>query len=169
MLTRSLRLMNGPMFKTNWNIMPLASLQRMGFSSAPGAAWIPFNANNISDNDGARRDRKRIGRGPGSGLGKTAGKGHKGQHARANLGFPLGFEGGQSALTRRMPKFGFRKNRFNRLKEPEQLNLGKLAYHIEKGDLDPTQPITMRNLYESGAVSKIMYGVKLLGKGTEKF
>ena len=81
----------------------------------------------------------------------------------------IGFEGGQSALTRRMPKFGFRKNRFNRLKEPEQLNLGKLAYHIEKGDLDPTQPITMRNLYESGAVSKIMYGVKLLGKGTEKF
>ena len=132
---------------------------------APGPAWIPFNAENIADNYGARRDRKRIGRGPGSGLGKTAGKGHKGQHARANIGFPLGFEGGQSALSRRVPKWGFRKNRFNNLKEPATLNLGKLAYHIEKGDLDATEPISMRHLFESGAVTKIVHGVKLLSKG----
>lgn len=97
---------------------------------------MPFTPNNLWDNPGARRTKKRIGRGPGSGLGKTAGKGHKGQYARSGGTIARGFEGGQSNLTRRFPKFGFRKNRFNRDNDLTQLNLGKLAYHIEKGHID---------------------------------
>mmetsp|Transcript_30637 Transcript_30637/g.37870 ORF Transcript_30637/g.37870 Transcript_30637/m.37870 type:complete len:101 (+) Transcript_30637:345-647(+) len=72
-------------------------------------------------------------------------------------------------MMRRFPKFGFRKNRFNRNPELEKLNLGSLAYHIEKGHLNPDEPITMRGLVEAGVLSKITKGVKLLGKGSDKF
>ena len=86
--------------------------------------------NDISPEFGSKKERKRIGRGIGSGLGKTSGKGHKGQHARAGGYHKLGFEGGQMPLQRRLPKFGFvsRKARFtqsisvallNRLSETE--------------------------------------------------
>ena len=122
------------------------------------------------DNPGARRDRKRIGRGPGSGLGKTAGAGHKGQYARSGGTIARGFEGGQSNLTRRFPKLGFRKHRFNRDPELSQLNLGKLAYHIEKGHIATNDgTITMKDLVEAGVLSKVQNGVKLLGKGSDKF
>ena len=78
----------------------------------------------------------RVGRGPGSGKGKTAASGHKGQHCRTGGKNARGFEGGQSNLARRFPKFGFRKHRFNRNEDLTPLNLGVLAYHIEKGHLD---------------------------------
>ena len=97
---------------------------------------LPFTPNNLWDNPRARREKKRIGRGPGSGLGKTAGKGHKGQYARTGGTIARGFEGGQSDMMRRFPKTGFRKFRFNRNSELTQLNLGKLAYHLEKGSLN---------------------------------
>ena len=74
---------------------------------------LPFTPNTLWDNPGARRFAKRVGRGPGSGLGKTSGKGHKGTYARAGGTIPLGFEGGQNPLHRRFPKFGQQKNRFN--------------------------------------------------------
>ncbi|HUH30372.1 MAG TPA: 50S ribosomal protein L15 [Rhodanobacter sp.] len=64
--------------------------------------------NNLQPNDGANKERRRVGRGVGSGLGKTAGRGHKGQHARAGGTHKYGFEGGQMPLNRRMPKVGFR-------------------------------------------------------------
>lgn len=144
--------------------MGLMSIQRMSFGHTP------FTPNTIADNHGARRDRKRLGRGPGSGLGKTAGRGHKGQYARAGgQKNDRGFEGGQSGLGRRFPKFGFRKNRFNRLDELTPLNLGKLAYHIEKGHINTSLPITMKSLLEAGVLSKIEHGVKILGKGNDKF
>ena len=130
---------------------------------------LPFTANNLWDNPGARRDRKRIGRGPGSGLGKTAGKGHKGQYARSGGTIGRGFEGGQSDLMKRFPKLGFRKHRFNKDIELTQLNLGKLAYHIEKGHIDTDKPITMKNLIDGGVLSKINNGVKLLARGGDKF
>ena len=72
-------------------------------------------------------------------------------------------------MMRRFPKFGFRKHRFNRDPELEQLNLGRLAYHLEKGHLDSDAPITMKSLVEAGVLSKVNRGVKLLGKGAEKF
>lgn len=72
-------------------------------------------------------------------------------------------------MTRRFPKHGFRKYRFNAKQELTQLNLGTLAYHIEKGRLDTDKIITMKNLFDAGVLSKIPYGVKLLGKGADKF
>lgn len=108
---------------------------------------------------------RRIGRGPGSGLGKTAGRGHKGQYARSGGSITPGFEGGQSNLARRFPKFGMKKDRFNNYEPLTQLNLGHLAYHIQKGNLDTSSPITMRDLMEAGVVSKIQHGIKLLGGG----
>lgn len=72
-------------------------------------------------------------------------------------------------MHRRFPKFGMSKNRFNNAVIFEQLNLGKLAYHIEKGNLDTTKPIDMKALIDAGVVSKISHGVKILGKGIEKF
>lgn len=79
-----------------------------------------------------------------------------------------GFEGGQSNLAKRFPKRGFRQNKFNIKKPLEQLNLGHLAYFIEKGRIDPKNPITMVHLLQSGCISKIQYGVKLLCKGGDK-
>jgi len=125
--------------------------------------------NNLWDNPGARRGKKRIGRGPGSGLGKTAGKGHKGQYARTGGTIARGFEGGQSDMMRRFPKFGFRKHRFNRDDDLSALNLGKLAYHIEKGHVDTDKTITMKDLVDAGVLSKVRNGVKVLGKGCDKF
>lgn len=72
-------------------------------------------------------------------------------------------------MQRRFPKFGFNKKRFNNGQFLTPLNLGKLAYHIEKGTLDADATITMSDLFRAGAVSKITDGVKLLGKGHEKF
>lgn len=72
-------------------------------------------------------------------------------------------------MMRRFPKLGFRKGRFNRDKDLTQLNLGKLAYHIEKGDIDTSKPVTMKDLIDGGVLSKIQSGVKLLGKGSDKF
>jgi len=113
-----------------------ASFDRLVAQQVENGALLPFTPSTLWDNPGARRKAKRIGRGPGSGLGKTAGKGHKGQYARTGGTIARGFEGGQSDMMRRFPKFGFRKNRFNRNSELTQLNLGKLAYHIEKGHVD---------------------------------
>ena len=72
-------------------------------------------------------------------------------------------------MMKRFPKLGFRKHRFNRDTELEQLNLGKLAYHIEKGHIDTEKPISMKDLIDGGVLSKISNGVKLLGKGSDKF
>ena len=72
-------------------------------------------------------------------------------------------------MMRRFPKFGFRKHRFNRDPELEKLNLGVLAYHVEKGNLDTSAPISMKDLVDAGVLSKINKGVKLLGKGADKF
>ena len=79
-----------------------------------------------------------------------------------------GFEGGQSNLAKRFPKRGFRQNRFNIKRPHEQLNLGKLAYHISKGQIDVKKTITMKDLQDSGCITSIKYGVKLLSKGAEK-
>jgi large subunit ribosomal protein L15 len=77
---------------------------------------LPFTANNLWDNYGAHKVAKRVGRGPGSGLGKTAGRGHKGQYARTGGKIARGEEGGQNPMQTRFPKFGFAKDRFNNAK-----------------------------------------------------
>ncbi len=105
----------------------------------------------------ARRDSKRIGRGQGSGTGKTAGKGHKGQNARSGGGVSLGFEGGQTPLFRRIPKRGF--TNFNRV-EYGIVNVETLN-RFEDGTV-----VTIELLLETGLVRKELNGIKVLGNGT---
>jgi len=120
--------------------------------------------NEINDNPGAVKNRKRVGRGIASGTGKTAGAGHKGQKARSGVSL-LGFEGGQMPLYRRLPKRGF-NNPFS--KDFAVINLSKIEKAIEAGRLDPKQPVTGKSLLESGLVSRSRDGVKLLAQGEIK-
>jgi large subunit ribosomal protein L15 len=120
--------------------------------------------NTITDNEGARRPRKRLGRGIGSGLGKTAGRGGKGQTARKG-GAKAGFEGGQTPIYRRLPKRGF--NKPNQLQFNE-VNLGRLQQAIEAGKLDVTKPVDAAALLAAGLVGKPRDGVRLLAKGELK-
>ena len=106
---------------------------------------------------GATKEVKRIGRGHGSGHGKTAGKGHKGQWARSGGGVRPGFEGGQTALARRMPKRGF-NNIF--ATEYATVNVSDLEARFESGAV-----IDEAALVESGLVKKVLDGVKVLGNG----
>lgn len=107
--------------------------------------------------EGARKARKRLGRGIGSGTGKTSGKGHKGQNARSGGGVRLGFEGGQIPLFQRLPKRGF--TNINR-KEYAIVNLDTLN-RFEEGT-----EVTPELLIETGIVSNAKSGIKILGNGT---
>jgi len=107
--------------------------------------------------EGSRKERKRLGRGIGSGQGKTAGKGHKGQNARSGGGVRLGFEGGQTPLYRRLPKRGF--TNISR-KEYAIVNLDALNRFAEGTEVTPEL------LIESGVVSNEKAGIKILAKGT---
>ena len=115
--------------------------------------------NDLKDNIGARPTRKRVGRGLGSGLGKTCGKGQKGQSSRTGVSLN-GFEGGQNPLYRRLPKRGF-KNIFR--KEFSELTLVKLQNAISTGILDTKLVITEEVLLKAGIVRFSTEGVKLLG------
>ncbi|MBI5042403.1 MAG: 50S ribosomal protein L15 [Nitrospirae bacterium] len=115
--------------------------------------------NELSPAKGARKKEKRIGRGPGSGHGKTATKGHKGQNARAGGPKGPGFEGGQMPFQRRMPKRGF-TNVFR--KEYAILNLADLS-EFKSSDI-----ITPDMLLEKGVISKLKDGLKILGEGDLK-
>ncbi|MDR1604255.1 MAG: 50S ribosomal protein L15 [Gracilibacteraceae bacterium] len=106
---------------------------------------------------GSKKPRKRLGRGNGSGLGNTAGKGHKGQKARSGGGVRPGFEGGQMPVTRRLPKRGF-TNIFG--KEYTVINISDLEERFESG-----ADITIDALFEVGLIKKQRDGVKLLGNG----
>jgi large subunit ribosomal protein L15 len=120
--------------------------------------------NEIKDRPGATSAKKRLGRGIGSGLGKTAGKGTKGQKARAGVAIK-GFEGGQMPLHRRLPKRGF-KNIF--AKKFNELNLCKIQGAIDAGTLDGKKPITIEALKEAGLIRRTKDGVRLLGHGEIK-
>jgi large subunit ribosomal protein L15 len=117
--------------------------------------------NDLRDNPGARYKAKRLGRGIGSGKGKTAGKGHKGQKARSG-GAVRVFEGGQMPIYRRLPKIGF-KNPSRQ--EFSIINLGTLQAALEAGRLDGSAPIDAAKLVEAGILRRSLAGVRLLAKG----
>jgi len=117
--------------------------------------------NDISDNQGARKERTRVGRGIGSGKGKTAGRGHKGHGARSG-GPKLGFEGGQMPIYRRLPKRGF--NKPNR-KAYAVVNLGLIQKFIDDKKIDAKKDITEDVLIESGLVRRKKDGIRVLAKG----
>jgi large subunit ribosomal protein L15 len=117
--------------------------------------------NGLSDNPGASKNRMRVGRGIGSGKGKTGGRGVKGQKARTGVAVK-GFEGGQMPLHRRLPKRGF-NNLF--ATHYNEVNLGRIQQAIESGKLDAKTPVTLDALIAAGVVSKPRDGVKILGQG----
>ncbi len=115
----------------------------------------------LRDNPGATKSRKRVGRGPGSGMGKTAGRGIKGQKSRSGVAIK-GYEGGQMPLYQRLPKRGFTKP--NR-KEYAVVNLGLIQKFIEAGKIDAGAPITEEVLVASGLVRRKLDGIRVLAKG----
>ena len=117
--------------------------------------------NELRDNEGATKKRKRIGRGPGSGTGKTGGRGIKGQKSRSGVAIN-GYEGGQMPLYQRLPKRGF--NKPNR-KKFAVINLGLIQKFIEAGKLDAKAEITEDLLVETGIVRRKLDGVRVLAKG----
>jgi large subunit ribosomal protein L15 len=120
--------------------------------------------NELKDIPGARKVRVRIGRGIGSGIGKTGGRGGKGQTARAGVAL-AGFEGGQMPLHRRLPKRGFRsmdRRRFN------EVSLARLQAAVDAGLLDAAKPVNAAALVAAGIIRRPLAGVRILGTGEIK-
>ncbi len=117
--------------------------------------------NEIRDNPGSSKDRMRVGRGIGSGKGKTGGRGVKGQKARSGVAIK-GFEGGQMPLHRRLPKRGF-WNPFST--DYNEVNVGRIQQAVDAGKLEADAPVTIDSLIASGVCSKPRDGVKILGVG----
>ena len=120
--------------------------------------------NTLKDNKGATSSLKRVGRGTGSGIGKTSGKGHKGQKSRSGVSIN-GFEGGQMPIHRRLPKRGFKK--YNR-KTYKIINLGDIQNIIDKGKIDATKEINNQMIISSGIFSNIKDGIRVLARGEIK-
>ena len=120
--------------------------------------------NGITDKDGARQTRKRLGRGIGSGLGKTGGRGGKGQTARTGVRIN-GFEGGQMPLYRRLPKRGFNPPF---AKDYNEINVGALQEAIDAGRVDAGKPVDVGSLVEAGVLRRPRDGLRLLGSGELK-
>lgn len=120
--------------------------------------------NQIKDNAGASKARVRIGRGIGSGVGKTGGRGGKGQTARSGVAIG-GFEGGQMPLHRRLPKRGFNKWR---RKDFNEINLGALQKAIDDKRIDAAKPVSVESLVADGVVRRAKDGLRLLGSGELK-
>ena len=118
--------------------------------------------NDISDNPGATRKRVRVGRGPGSGKGKTGGRGIKGQKSRSGVAIKA-FEGGQMPLYQRLPKRGF--NSRNSKKLLDQVNLGSIQKLIDAKKIVENEPIDIAVLHNVGLINKNAVSVKLLAKG----
>uniref|UniRef100_A0A1D1ZNE3 Large ribosomal subunit protein uL15/eL18 domain-containing protein n=1 Tax=Auxenochlorella protothecoides TaxID=3075 RepID=A0A1D1ZNE3_AUXPR len=146
-------------------LWPAGACSMRWYSTPVPEGYVALNT--IADNPGATHSIKRLGRGIGSGLGKTSGKGHKGQNSRSGGGVKPGFEGGQTPQRLRIPKRGFH-NPFKRTYNP--LNLTTLRQWIEEGRLDASRVITMRELRASNAVGhQLQDGVKLLARGAKSW
>jgi large subunit ribosomal protein L15 len=120
--------------------------------------------NEIKDKHGARKERVRIGRGIGSGVGKQGGRGGKGQTARTGVAIG-GFEGGQMPLHRRLPKRGFNKWR---RKDYNEINVGALQQAIDDKRLDAGKPVDLEALVAAGVIRRAKDGLRLLGSGEIK-
>ncbi|MCU1290983.1 MAG: RplO [Acidobacteria bacterium] len=118
---------------------------------------MALGLNNLRPAAGSTHKKKRVGRGPGSGLGKTAGRGHKGQKSRSGYSSKIGFEGGQMPLQRRLPKRGF-TNIFK--KKWIEISLGKIEENFNSGD-----EITPEVLHERGLIKKAKHDLVILGTG----
>ena len=126
---------------------------------------ITIALHDLRPNPGSRANWKKKGRGRSSGKGKTSGRGQKGYYARSGASGLVWYEGGQSQLWRKTPKYGFKN--VNR-KPLHPLNIERLVHYIKIGRIDPTKKITMKELSDSGAIrGKLFNGVKLLAKNNK--
>lgn len=132
----------------------------------PMTEYIDLKENTVCGNYGSRMKRKRLGRGRGSGYGKSCGHGQKGQGHRRNFK-KWGFEGGQTPLHRRLPKYGRTKTNLRRL---EYVNIQKLIYFIKRKWLtcSADKYITIKDIVDSGLLCRVKWGVKLLSRGAEE-
>ena len=121
--------------------------------------------NALMDNYGARSNVKRVGRGIGTGMGKTSGRGNKGQKSRSGSRKQATFHGGQMPILRRFPKFGF-NNPF--AKTYTTVNLGDIEKFIASGKIDAKSPITMEALMDAKIINRTNDGLKILAKGEIK-
>src|SRR5580704_7995233 len=126
---------------------------------------LAMKLHEVAGRPGARKSRKRIGRGIGSGKGKTGGRGGKGQTARSGVRIK-GFEGGQMPLHRRLPKRGFKNTMFAR--KLNEVNLGRIQAAIDAGTLDAAAKTDAAALLKAGIIRRAKDGVKLLGAGEIK-
>lgn len=118
---------------------------------------MALTLSNLKPNDGARKKRKRVGRGPGSGTGKTSGSGHKGQQARSGYAKRFGFEGGQNPFHRRIPQRGFRHT----ARHPQDIvNVDVLEASFNDGET-----VNFENLKALGLAKGLAGGIKVLGRG----
>lgn len=150
---------------------PVTCLSTVAAAPQPEEIVEVLKLNMLKDNPGAVKKKRRIGRGIGSSKGKTAGRGHKGQKARAGGSIPIGFEGGQTKFYKLLPKRGFT----NRRHEAEMLsiNLGTLQDFVDMGRLSPPAggaALNLKDLCDAGicTTSSIKHGVKLLARGKER-
>jgi len=149
--------------KANAGVGSMSLMQALHQSRSYATERVTLQS--LAPAQGATQQRKRVGRGNGSGTGKTAGKGHKGQKARSGNGKPRrGFEGGQTPIMRRFPKRGF-TNQTTKTWQP--VNLDRIQEWIIQGRLmsTPEHPITARELLRSGCVHDVHDGIKVLGDG----
>mmetsp|Transcript_18769 Transcript_18769/g.46498 ORF Transcript_18769/g.46498 Transcript_18769/m.46498 type:complete len:293 (+) Transcript_18769:266-1144(+) len=162
---------------------PAACLSTTASAAAPQSEEVVqvLKLNMLKDNPGAVKKKRRIGRGIGSSKGKTAGRGHKGQKARAGGSIPIGFEGGQTKFYKLLPKRGFTNKRHKA--DMLAINLGTIQDYVDMGRLlstsstssdgdnnKTTTVITLKDLCDAGICthSSIKHGVKLLAKGKER-
>eukprot|EP00518_Triparma_eleuthera_P003305 CAMPEP_0182464682 /NCGR_PEP_ID=MMETSP1319-20130603/8778_1 /TAXON_ID=172717 /ORGANISM="Bolidomonas pacifica, Strain RCC208" /LENGTH=307 /DNA_ID=CAMNT_0024664341 /DNA_START=141 /DNA_END=1064 /DNA_ORIENTATION=- len=143
----------------------LSNFRPLSTNSATSSALAPaLSLNDLTYMPGSQKQKRRVGRGVGSGRGKTCGRGHKGRRARSGGTVKLGFEGGQTPFWRRVPKRGFTPPNQKPL---ETVSLNKIETHVAMGRLSQTGSgedgrITMKDLLDSGVVTKIKHGVKLV-------
>lgn len=138
--------------------------QVLGISDRTRQKVQTMELNKLSENEGAAKKRVRVGRGIGSGVGKTGGRGVKGQKSRTGVAIK-GFEGGQMPLYRRLPKRGFSKWR---RKNFNTLNIGALQEAIDAGRIDASKPMDVASLVEAGVVRRPKDGLRILGQGEIK-
>ena len=124
-----------------------------------------MDLNNIADKPGATHSKKRVGRGIGSGKGKTGGRGVKGQKSRSGVSIN-GFEGGQMPIYRRLPKRGFSNAMFG--KDYNEVSIARLEKAVETKKLDAKKPVTAEALVEAGVIRRVRDGVRVLGGSEAK-
>jgi large subunit ribosomal protein L15 len=125
-----------------------------------------LSLNSLNPNEGSYKKRKRVGRGRGSGIGKTSKRGMNGAKSKSGYSLGPGFEGGQMPLKKRIPKYGEWSNSLFRL-DYQTVSIARLLYFVDRGLLDPTQQITMKHMHDVGVLRAAYPGVKLLSDGGE--